>query len=59
MKETLLNEFNMKINMKKTKVLVCSRNDNIRAKIHLQNNQAIEQVEAVEIVVRIFGKHNK
>jgi len=36
MEETLLNELNMKINTKKTKVLVCSRNNNIRTRIHLK-----------------------
>lgn len=35
----------MKINTKKTKVLVCSRNNNIKAIIHLQDNQEIEHVE--------------
>jgi len=45
MEETLLNELNIKINTKNTKVLVCSRKRNIRARIHLQNNQEIEQVK--------------
>jgi len=42
----ILNELNMKINTKKTKVLVlCSGNNSIRARIHLQYNQGIEQVK--------------
>jgi len=45
MEETLLNELNMEINTKKTKALICSRNKNIRARIHLQNNKEIEQVK--------------
>lgn len=32
MEKTLLNEQNMKINTKKTKVLVCSRDRNIKAR---------------------------
>jgi hypothetical protein len=35
--ETLLNELNMKINMKNTKVFVRIRNNNIRVRIHLKN----------------------
>jgi hypothetical protein len=45
MEETLLNELNIKINTKKTKVLICSRNKNIRARIYKQNNKEIEQVK--------------
>jgi len=45
MEETLLNELKMEINVKKTKVLVCSRSNNIRVRIHLQGNWAIEKVE--------------
>lgn len=45
MEETLLNEQNMKINMKKTKVFVCSKNRNINARIYLKNNHDIDQVE--------------
>lgn len=45
MEEMLLSKLNMKINMKKTKVLVCSKNINIRTRIHVQNNKKLEQVE--------------
>lgn len=56
MEETLLNELNMKINTKKTKVLVCSRNNNIRTRIHLKFYQAIGRASRR---VHMFRKHNK
>jgi len=59
MEETLLNEQNMKINTKKTKVLVCSRNNNITTRIHLQNNQAIEQVEEFAYLESIVSEGGK
>lgn len=38
MEETMNNELHMKIKMKKTKVLVCSRNNYTRVKMYLQGN---------------------
>jgi len=49
MEETLLNELNMKINTKNTKVLLCRRNNSIQARIHLQNQQAIDASRRVHI----------
>ncbi|VVC26231.1 Hypothetical protein CINCED_3A016417 [Cinara cedri] len=48
MEETLLSGLDMKINMKKTEVLVHSRNNYIRATIRLQNHQAIGQDKSSE-----------
>lgn len=45
MKETLHNEPNMKTNAKRTKIVVCIRNNNIRVRIRQQNNQEIEHVK--------------
>jgi len=60
MEESLLNELNMKINMKKTKVLLCRRKNNIKARIHLQNQQAIEQVEEFTYLGSTYlGRSNK
>lgn len=49
----------MTINTKMTKVLVCSRNNNIRARIHLQNHQAIDQVEEFIYLGSIVSKDGK
>lgn len=59
MEGTLLNEINMKINTKKTKVLVCSRNRKIRARIHMQNNQEIEQVEEFAYLGSIISEDGR
>jgi len=59
MEKTLLNELNMKINAKKTKVLVRSRSNNIKARIHLQGNRAIEQMKEfpyLESITREDGR---
>lgn len=57
--ETLLNELSMKINTQKTKVLVCSRNNNITTRIHLQNNQEIKQVEEFAYLGSIVSKDSR
>lgn len=44
---------------KKTNVLVCSRNNNIRARIHLQNHQAIEQVEGFTYLGSIINEDGR
>jgi len=59
MEETLLNELSMKINTQKTKVLVCSRNNNITTRIHLQNNQEIKQVEEFSYLGSIVSKDGR
>ncbi|XP_025417940.1 uncharacterized protein LOC112688792 [Sipha flava] len=59
MEETLLNELSMKINAQKTKVLVCSRNNNITTRIHLQNNQEIKQVEEFAYLGSIISKDGR
>ncbi|KAL4084163.1 hypothetical protein QTP88_027996 [Uroleucon formosanum] len=59
MEETLLNELSMKINTQKTKVLVCSRNNNITTRIHLQNNQEIKQVEEFAYLGSIVSKDDR
>lgn len=62
MEETMLNELNMKINMKKTKLFVYSRDRNFRARIHLPNNQEIEQVEEfayLRIIISKDGRNNE
>ncbi|KAF0772940.1 Reverse transcriptase domain-containing protein [Aphis craccivora] len=59
MEETLLNELSMKINTQKTKVLVCSRNNNITTKIHLQNNQEIKKVEEFAYLGSIIRKDGR
>lgn len=41
-KKTPLNSLKMKINIKKTKVIVYKRNNNNITKINFQNNQATE-----------------
>lgn len=38
-------DLHMKINTKKTKILVCSKYNNIRTKIKLKDCETIEQVE--------------
>lgn len=59
MEETLLNEQNMKINTKKTKVLVCSSDRNIKARIYLQNNQEIDQVEKLAYLGSIISEDGR
>ncbi|VVC34843.1 Endonuclease/exonuclease/phosphatase,Reverse transcriptase domain [Cinara cedri] len=59
MEETLLNELSTKINTQKTKVLVCSRNNNITTRIHLQNNQEIKQVEEFAYLGSIISKDGR
>ncbi|VVC30385.1 Endonuclease/exonuclease/phosphatase,Reverse transcriptase domain [Cinara cedri] len=59
MEETLLNELSMKINTQKTKVLVCSRNNNITTRIHLQNNQKIKKVEEFAYLGSIISKDGR
>jgi len=58
LEETLLNELN-KINMINTKVLLCRRNNNIKSRIHLQNQQAIEQVEEFTYLVSTYLGRSK
>lgn len=59
MEETLLNELNTKKkkNKKRLKFLYVAKNNKIKARIHRQNNQEIEQVESRG--VRIIRKYNK
>lgn len=45
MKKTLLNELNIKIKTKKTKVLVCNKNNNIKSRVYLKNKQELVEVE--------------
>jgi len=59
MEETLLSELKMKINTKKTKILACCRNNNIRARIHLQNNQEIEQVKEFAYLGSIISEDGR
>lgn len=41
----MINELHMTINIRKTKVLICSRNNYTRVKLYLQGNHKLEQVE--------------
>lgn len=60
MEETLFNELIMKINTKKTKFLVCCRNNNIKIRIpNLQDNREIQQVEEFSYLGSIISKDGK
>lgn len=40
----------MKMNTKKTKILVCSRYHKIRTKIKLMDSETIEQIEVISYI---------
>lgn len=55
----LLDELNMKINLNKTVFFLCSKNYNVRARIHLQNNQEIEKVEEFAYLGSVIKKDGR
>lgn len=55
----LINELGMKINTKKTKCLLCSKNSYAVIKIYLERNLKIEQVEYLTYLGSIDGRSKK
>lgn len=50
----------MKVNTKKTKVLVCGRSNNIQARIrHLKNDQEIGQVKEFKYLGSMLGEDGR
>jgi hypothetical protein len=62
MEEALINELWMKVNTKKTKFLLCSKNSYTEIKIYLERNFKIEQVENfthLESIISADGRSKK
>jgi len=47
LEQAMEKDLHIKINAKKTKVLVCSRDNNIRTKIKLKSDETVEQVDFI------------
>lgn len=45
MEQVMEEDLNIKINVKKLKIIVCSRKNNIRTNVKLKDDKTIEQVE--------------